>query len=396
MSDEHYIYQTNSVDIVDASDFDLRSQIDRYVQYTSLDACNGWDGPGYSEPASCEVTLTVMDDAGAAAQDTVTFSLSQTDNSDPVVIYSPDKTEASEGETISFDATSTYDVDGDDLGFTWDFGDGDSATGDSVTYSYVDAGSYTVSLSVTDGKTTVTPDSVDITISAGVRPSATISDPNDGSTLNLGEQTTLSGTGSAPAGSTITELVWDLGIRTTPWGEVELSNGLFVCDSSNGAGSCGFGEFETIDSSSEVGTPCSCDDTYPYKEFNIYPSSLVSLSSEQPMLVSYSSFSQCSDYKQTDIICDISLITKDNVGRYSPKETIQLTLSGLPGDLNADAELSQEDSNIIYNYIVGQIQEVQGNPDCDGDGVATINDFVLIEDVLTGEIESCPGGESSG
>ncbi|WP_346621723.1 PKD domain-containing protein [Blastococcus montanus] len=52
--------------------------------------------------------------------------------------------------TGSFDATGSTDTDGTVTGWAWDFGDGTTGTGATVTHVYETAGTYTVRLTVTD------------------------------------------------------------------------------------------------------------------------------------------------------------------------------------------------------------------------------------------------------
>lgn len=53
-------------------------------------------------------------------------------------------------ETITFDASASYDNDGYIVSYYWEFGDGADATGIVVKHSYPKAGDYLVRLTVTD------------------------------------------------------------------------------------------------------------------------------------------------------------------------------------------------------------------------------------------------------
>lgn len=54
------------------------------------------------------------------------------------------------GGDVAFDASSSYDPDGEIVSYLWDFGDGNSTVGQVVTHSYGGPGAYDVSLMVTD------------------------------------------------------------------------------------------------------------------------------------------------------------------------------------------------------------------------------------------------------
>jgi len=58
------------------------------------------------------------------------------------------------GVQTVFDGSSSSDADGDQLTYTWDFGDGASATGAKATHAYDKAGTYKVMLKVDDGSGT--------------------------------------------------------------------------------------------------------------------------------------------------------------------------------------------------------------------------------------------------
>lgn len=55
-----------------------------------------------------------------------------------------------DGRTVTVNADSSDDLDGPPTDFTWDFGDGTTATGASATHTYDGAGSYVVTLEVAD------------------------------------------------------------------------------------------------------------------------------------------------------------------------------------------------------------------------------------------------------
>jgi hypothetical protein len=69
-------------------------------------------------------------------------------------------------ETIAFNATESHDPDGFITNYFWDFGDGTNATGIVVNHAYSTAGTFTVTLTVTDNSTLTGTHSVDIEIRA--------------------------------------------------------------------------------------------------------------------------------------------------------------------------------------------------------------------------------------
>lgn len=54
------------------------------------------------------------------------------------------------GETITFDASTSFDPDGDIVKYSWKFGDGVTGTGVTLNHTYNEADDYTVSLTVVD------------------------------------------------------------------------------------------------------------------------------------------------------------------------------------------------------------------------------------------------------
>jgi len=73
-------------------------------------------------------------------------------NLPPTAIFTYSPTVPIVSETVTFDASSSYDPDGTIIGYSWAFGDGMIAndTGPITTYAYADAGNYSVTLYVYD------------------------------------------------------------------------------------------------------------------------------------------------------------------------------------------------------------------------------------------------------
>jgi len=77
-----------------------------------------------------------------------------TENEPPIAsfTYSPENPVVN--QTITFDASSSYDLDGSITNYEWDFGDGNitNTTHEIIKHSYSEAGSYKVTLTVKDDK----------------------------------------------------------------------------------------------------------------------------------------------------------------------------------------------------------------------------------------------------
>ncbi|MEK6920258.1 MAG: PKD domain-containing protein, partial [Nanoarchaeota archaeon] len=71
-------------------------------------------------------------------------------NADPTASITASATSVLVDEEISFSGTSSSDSDGSISSYSWDFGDSYSSTSSAPTHSYTTAGSYTVTLTVTD------------------------------------------------------------------------------------------------------------------------------------------------------------------------------------------------------------------------------------------------------
>jgi surface protein len=110
-----------------------------------------------------DVTLIVSD--GVLA-DTATVAITAT-NSAPVASASASTTQGQAPFSIDFNASASTDPNNDALTFAWDFGDGATGSGETVSHTYTAAGEYTVVLTASDGHLTGT-DSLTVSIASGV------------------------------------------------------------------------------------------------------------------------------------------------------------------------------------------------------------------------------------
>lgn len=110
--------------------------------------------------------------------------------------------------TITYSGIAT-DAEGGSLSFTWTFGDGSSASGQSGTHTYSISGQYSVRLTVSDG--TNETHSTPITVTVGTPPSGLITSPANGLVFRAGDLITFSGSGTddQPLGpSNFSWMIW--------------------------------------------------------------------------------------------------------------------------------------------------------------------------------------------
>jgi PKD repeat protein len=123
------------------------------------------------------VTL-LLSNATATGPDALRVDALQPGNRAPAAVIGGDTTGGT-GQAVSFDASGSTDPDGDTLTYAWSFGDGTIATGQQVTKIYAEAGTFTVTLTVEDGRGGTGSASRTVTIEAGLanRPPEITSQP---------------------------------------------------------------------------------------------------------------------------------------------------------------------------------------------------------------------------
>ena len=102
----------------------------------------------FSAPGPYEITLTV-DDGENVPNSVQTLTRRVHVNAPPVPRIAA--TEFTNNPIVPFDGSGSTDPDQQIVSYEWDFGDGTTATGPTVTHTFPDHGTYTVSLTVDDG-----------------------------------------------------------------------------------------------------------------------------------------------------------------------------------------------------------------------------------------------------
>ncbi len=154
----------------------------------------------YAAGGTYTVTLTVTDNLGATNSSSQSVTVSAT-NQPPVASFTQSCSEL----TCSFTSTSS-DPDGTITAYSWNFGDGSPAvTTQNASHAYGAAGTYTVTLTVTDNLGATNSSSQSVTVTAPNQP------PIASFTQScIGLTCSFTSTSSDPDG-TITAYSWDFG-----------------------------------------------------------------------------------------------------------------------------------------------------------------------------------------
>ena len=158
----------------------------------------------YAAGGSYAVVLTVTDNDGG------TNSVSHTitpvaPNQAPTAAF----TSSQQKLVASFDSSGSSDPDGTISSYSWDFGDGATSTSAKPSHTYSAAGTYQVSLTVTDNQGSASTVTHPVTVSQNVSPTAVFTSSVSGLVA------TFSSAGSSDSDGTISSYAWDFGDGAT-------------------------------------------------------------------------------------------------------------------------------------------------------------------------------------
>ena len=169
----------------------------------------------YATPGTYDVALTVEDTDGF--RDTVRTRLTVEDR-DPRAVFATSRGKVEPGQQVTFDGSGSVDPEGQIASHEWDFGDGSVGTGASATHSYTTAGSYDVTLTVTDAAGNVATVTRTLTVRTPNQPPTAAFDASDASPA-AGTQVEFDASGSADADGQVQAYGWEFGDGTNATGE---------------------------------------------------------------------------------------------------------------------------------------------------------------------------------
>jgi len=119
----------------------------------------------FTDARSYNVTLQVSNgsETSTVVSETIT-AMAVPINNAPTAAFTVSSISVAEGENISFDASTSTDIENTSLNYTWDFGNGETSTLQKPITTYTTAGTYTVTLVVNDNDLNSTPASQIITV----------------------------------------------------------------------------------------------------------------------------------------------------------------------------------------------------------------------------------------
>ena len=160
----------------------------------------------FSQAGPAAALLTVTDASGGAD----TASVPVTVDAVPIPRFTASPSAALVGTPVTLDASSSSEAGGSITAYRWDFGDGSTtASGSAPSHTYARAGTFAVTLTVTDQDGYTAQTTRQVTVGANGAPHAVIAVPT--SRLVAGVGVPLGSAGSTDASSPLTSFAWQFG-----------------------------------------------------------------------------------------------------------------------------------------------------------------------------------------
>jgi len=103
---------------------------------------------GFYDVDDSDITITYIPQGLTTVK--ISFTKESTIGINPIPIFNATKYLGLKYEDILFDASESYDEDGEIIDYLWDFGDGREGSGHQITHTYTELGEYVVTLTVRD------------------------------------------------------------------------------------------------------------------------------------------------------------------------------------------------------------------------------------------------------
>ncbi|NAZ81400.1 PKD domain-containing protein, partial [Kineococcus sp. R8] len=165
----------------------------------------------YAAAGTYPVTLTVTDDKGATATLTKDVTVAAPPNQAPTAAF----TSTAANLVAAFDASTSADADGTVASYAWTFGDQTTGTGATPSHTYAAAGTYPVTLTVTDDDGATGTVTRDVTVTAAaVNQAPTAAFTSTAANLVAAFDAST----SADADGTVASYAWTFGDQTSGTG----------------------------------------------------------------------------------------------------------------------------------------------------------------------------------
>ena len=174
----------------------------------------GRDAAGVTAMARTTATIaagTAAQTAAQAAPESGVQNAASAEHEAPQAVPGGPYTGTADG-SIVFDGTGSSAGKGDRLSYSWSFGDGENATGATVSHTYAAAGNYSVTLTVDDGHGGVNSSTTSVTVPEVTEPVANTGGPYKGT---AGVAVDFSGAKSTDPNKYALTYAWTFGDKTT-------------------------------------------------------------------------------------------------------------------------------------------------------------------------------------